>query len=54
MYVAIPKSKDMNQNRVVMSISFFLLLHAPILAGRRAHAPTNTIPNIIAMAPGIA
>ncbi len=54
MYVDIPKIKDMNQNRVVMSISLFLLLHAAILDGRRAHAPTNTIPNIIAMVPGIA
>ncbi len=54
MYVAIPNIKDMNQNRTVMSISLFLLLHDAISAGCRAHAPTKTIPNIIAMAPGIA
>ena len=54
MYVAIPKIKDMNQNRVVISISLFLLLHDAILAGCRAHAPTKTIPNIIAIAPGTA
>lgn len=52
--MAIPKIKDTSQSRTVTSISRFLLLHAAILDGCRAYNPTNIIPMIIAMAPGIA
>ncbi len=53
MYEAIPNINDVSQSRVVMSMILFSLLHDAMLAGRRAHAATKTIPNINAMAPGI-
>ena len=53
MYEAIPNINDISQNRVVMSISLFLLLHAAKLAGRRAQATTKNIPSIIEIVPGI-
>lgn len=54
MYVAIPKINDMNQSTVVMSINLFFLLQAAMFFGCRTHDPTNMIPSIIAIAPGMA
>ena len=54
MYVAIPKTSDINQSKVVTSINLFFLLHDAILDGCKAHVITNMIPSIIAIVPGIA